>query len=799
MSAAPRFARPTRRLSRVFQAMGRRAVRDPRYVFWGVFGLLVFVLTYTQALSAGLFDSVERPLFQSVNNLPAFLEPVMYGLTQFGGLAALLLWGGVAWYALNRRAMLLSVFSGWLGWTLAKVVKASVQRGRPGAFTDKINLFNGEVFNGYGFPSGHATLSAACAVVLYYQVPRRYRKYLLILTLLVGVSRMYLGAHFPLDIVGGWALGAVVGSTIALAFGTTKKRLSAQTLKKMLRARGYTMTTVRAADVDARGSVPLFMEDADGRTYFAKIFGKQEHAADWLFKTHRFFRYKNLSGEEPNLNSKRNIEMESFATMWAQQAGVRTARIVDMFRVGDSWLLLQERVEGIPLADHGNVRTATLEDAWHQVGLMHKARLAHRDLRAANLLVDTRGQVWVIDFGFAEVSARPERFSMDIAELLASMSLQVGAERTVAAAFAALDAGKIARALPYLQPAVFSGATLKALKAHKPLLAELRSSVHAALAIEEPVETANLQRISWKRTLNFGLIGVFLYVILPQAREFQGAFSALNSLNMQWVSLLAAGSLATYVLTGWVYVALANIPLRIMPTAIAQLAASYLSKVLPGGIGGAGLNVRYLTKAGMDPTDVSAVLAAQGIIGFVMFIVPLGLFLFMRGSTLGNLVHFSVPRSLVVGAAALMLALAAAIAFAPKLRRTLGAKVGDFWTGLREIATSPREIGLAAAASFGVTVAYVLCLFAAIKLVGVPLGLTAAVVVYATAIIAKSAIPTPGGLGPLEVAMVASMVSLGVEKGPALAAVVAYRLATYWLPIPFSLAAYKYLSHKRLI
>jgi membrane-associated phospholipid phosphatase len=59
------------------------------------------------------------------------------------------------------------------------VVKASVQRGRPGAFIEQIKLFNGETFNGYGFPSGHAAMSAACVAVLYYQFSRVYRKYLL--------------------------------------------------------------------------------------------------------------------------------------------------------------------------------------------------------------------------------------------------------------------------------------------------------------------------------------------------------------------------------------------------------------------------------------------------------------------------------------------------------------------------------------------------------------------------------------------------------------------------------------------
>lgn len=792
----PSWAKPVyATLKKVFGG----TVRDPRNVFIVLIGTLVFALSLAQALNSGLFDSVERPLFEAINSLPHFLHSIFYGLTQFGGMVALLVWGGAAWYALNRRAMVLTIISGWAGWMLAKVVKASVERGRPGAFFDKINLFDGETFTGYGFPSGHATLSAACAAVLYYQLPRPYRKYLLLLVFLVGVSRMYLGAHFPLDIIGGWGLGAAIGAGIALLAGTTKKRISAQTLKKILRRRGYDMTHVRMAAVDARGSTPLFMEDASGTQYFAKIFGRQEHAADWLFKLHRFFRYKNLRGEEPFINSKRNIEMESFATLWAREVGVRVTRIVDIVPVRSSWMLIQEMVAGTPLADKKTISNDTLHDIWHQVNLLHSARLAHRDLRAANILIDRQGKAWIIDFGFAETCAPPERLHMDVAELLASMSLRVGIARTVASACAVLDPAVIAKALPYMQPAVFSGATLRALKKQKPHLSNLQTALHEALAIEEPVETVPLARMSWKRTLNVVLIALFFYVILPQAKEFSGAFQALDNLRWGWLPVLLLSSMATYYITGLVYVALANVPLKTTITAITQLAASYLSKVLPGGIGGAGLNVRYLTRAGMDPTDVSAVMATQGIVGFVMFIVPVALFLFMRGGALGSVFSVQVPRSyLIIGATVLALAcivLASVRAMRERVRRV----VQNFLLSLRDITSSPRDVTMAAMASFGVTVAYILCLFAALRLAGLSLGVTQVVLVYITAIIAKSAIPTPGGLGPLEISMVASLATFGVDKGAAFAAVVLYRLATYWLPIPLSLLAYKYLGKKKYI
>lgn len=126
-----------------------------------ILGSIIFLISYAQTIDKGLFDSVEKPLLEAIDNLPDSFHGMFYALTQFEGLTALFFWAAAAWYVVNKSVMFLNLLSGWLGRTLAKVVKASVQRGRPGAFIEQINLFNGKTFNGYSFPSGHAAISAA--------------------------------------------------------------------------------------------------------------------------------------------------------------------------------------------------------------------------------------------------------------------------------------------------------------------------------------------------------------------------------------------------------------------------------------------------------------------------------------------------------------------------------------------------------------------------------------------------------------------------------------------------------------
>lgn len=68
----------------------------------------------------------------------------------------------------------------------------------------------------YSFPSGHATVSFACATVLALAVPR-LRVPLYALAALIAFSRVYVGVHYPFDVLAGAALGLLLGVGIAIA------------------------------------------------------------------------------------------------------------------------------------------------------------------------------------------------------------------------------------------------------------------------------------------------------------------------------------------------------------------------------------------------------------------------------------------------------------------------------------------------------------------------------------------------------------------------------------------------------
>ena len=169
---------------------------------------------------------------------------------------------------------------------------------------------------------------------------------------------------------------------------------------------------------------------------------------------------------------------------------------------------------------------------WQQVRKLHGSNMAHRDLRAANVMIDAAGKAWLIDFGFAEIAPKKIEQLMDCAELVMSTALIVGPERA-AKSFQAVYTKKETRAvLPYLQASVFSGATRAALKKHKPALKNIRQLLALASGAQaKHLETASIDRLSLKRLINIALFGILLLIVVPQFNTFKGALSNLGNVN----------------------------------------------------------------------------------------------------------------------------------------------------------------------------------------------------------------------------------------------------------------------------
>jgi undecaprenyl-diphosphatase len=163
----------------------------------------------------GRVGSAERAVFHAVNGLPGWLYRPML-VAQYLGVLAMPLVVAVGALAFRRwRLAAALVLVVPLKLAAERVVKQLVQRERPGT-TVPDAILRGVRPGGLSFVSGHAIITFAIAGLLALVLPRRWAIVAFVLAVLNAVARVYLGAHNPLDVVGGAAVGLAVAAVLDL-------------------------------------------------------------------------------------------------------------------------------------------------------------------------------------------------------------------------------------------------------------------------------------------------------------------------------------------------------------------------------------------------------------------------------------------------------------------------------------------------------------------------------------------------------------------------------------------------------
>lgn len=160
----------------------------------------------------------EAMVFRWFNEAPDRLEAPAWTVMQAGSLAAVFAAAEVTHRRRGPSGALTVLVVGTVVWAGIKLIKPAVGRGRPARHLDDV-VVRGHPQNGLGFPSGHAAVSTALALIA--TRPGRRRVLALAAAAAVGCGRMYVGAHLPLDVGGGFAAGVLAGS---VTNGLTSRR-----------------------------------------------------------------------------------------------------------------------------------------------------------------------------------------------------------------------------------------------------------------------------------------------------------------------------------------------------------------------------------------------------------------------------------------------------------------------------------------------------------------------------------------------------------------------------------------------
>jgi undecaprenyl-diphosphatase len=185
------------------------------YVMWFIVGLLLFLVSAVVAHSHQLTGLQARIFYDFDNLTNSFKQPALWMTEGLGSAIPIVICVVVAaLFKKYRLAWRFFVTSGG-AFAVAYIIKEIVKEPRPVAMLNN-HLVTRAVETGPGFPSGHATVATALALTLWLVLPTKWRWISILWILVVGVSRLYLGVHTPVDVIGGFAIGLMAFCFVSL-------------------------------------------------------------------------------------------------------------------------------------------------------------------------------------------------------------------------------------------------------------------------------------------------------------------------------------------------------------------------------------------------------------------------------------------------------------------------------------------------------------------------------------------------------------------------------------------------------
>jgi uncharacterized membrane protein YbhN (UPF0104 family) len=368
-----------------------------------------------------------------------------------------------------------------------------------------------------------------------------------------------------------------------------------------------------------------------------------------------------------------------------------------------------------------------------------------------------------------------------------------------------VGADGLAELLPYLQEAALSPQLRRRLKATGTDVDDLRDAVVVATGIEPP-DPVKLRRVTWWAAVQLVLLVFVSYTIIDAASgvDWEEVRSSVAGSAWGWIvagMLVAQLPRLTQALT-----TLGSVPVSLPfgPVYTMQLAMGYMNVALPSNLARMAVNIRFFQRQGLSAPIAVASGAIDSFVGTVVQAVLLGVLLIFSESTLA--LDLPTPsgdsRRLIWILAAIVVASVVVLAAVSRIRRLIADQVRRWWPDVRSALNALRashKLALLVLGSLGTELLFAIALGLFARGFGYDISLAELLVINISVSLLASFVPVPGGVGVAEFGLTLGLTAAGMEPEAAIAAVLLYRISTFYLPPVWGFFAMRWLQGNRYL
>ena len=659
----------------------------------------------------------------------------------------------------------------------------SQQSGGPGSGLNRSGL------SGYGIGAAFPTTLNLGLIASLMFVDRghwsdRWRRIGRVVLALGIAARLGVSLADPATMITAVAIASTASSLVQLILGAPNTRPRAAAVGEILEHLGYKVSSVERFG-GFRGFAGFRVHIDNGQQLIVKVVSRDLWASLLPVQMYRAARFREVGQDRPFRSLRSAVEHEALCALKAHSDGVPTGRLAAVAEFPPNAMMMAfDARSRVSLSDLEPSRRTPelLVSVWAIVDALQRSHTVHRRLNDEALWVDDDGTVVLVGFTSASLGVVGSALSTDVAEVLAATAAPLGVQRAVEAAVAGVGPAAVAAALPRLQPLALTPRTRAAVKAAG-CLEDLREEVRRATGADD-VPIAELQRIKTGTVVTIAVVALALWSLIPQFLGVGSLWGELQRANWRWVAAALALSALTYV--GAALALDGSLPERLPlgPNLGVQVATSFVGVAAPGG--GLALTARFLQKRGIDTATAVGAVGVDTITGVIVHFMLTGLFIALAGSS--GLQTFDLPSWGTIGLTAAGVAVVATAGVAvPWSRALLTTRVlpatKRSLANIGEIARQPSKMIELFGGCLMITMGYILALAVSVSAFGVGPAFTSIALVYLVGSMVSSVAPTPGGIGAVEATLIAGLTSAGMTSTTAVAAVILFRLATFWIPL----------------